>query len=111
MGTNIIQLADYLVPSYRRSRPAGARAADSAVSASWAAMAQRRVAERLARACNDAATPGGPAQRVRVTGATDEAGAPLPAARLRISGRLVDVCAELERLAAAEAAAEVPRRA
>ena len=34
-------------------------------------------------------------------------------ARLRISGRLIDVCAELERLAAAEAAdiAARPRRA
>lgn len=31
--------------------------------------------------------------------------------RLRLSGRLIDVCAELERLAAAEAGAALPRRA
>ena len=31
--------------------------------------------------------------------------------RLRISGRLIDVCAELDRLAAAEAQAALPRRA
>ena len=31
--------------------------------------------------------------------------------RLRISGRLIDVCTELERLAAAEAQAALPRRA
>ncbi len=112
MGTNIIQLADYLVPSYRRPRPARARAAAviQGTPASWSAMAHRRVAERLARASNDAA-PTGSLHSVRVTRPSGDAGAALPAARLRISGRLIDVCAELERLAAAETAAESARRA
>lgn len=111
MGTNIIQLADYLVPSYRRARPARSRAASPAAPASWSTMAHRRGAERLALACNDGAAPAELAPRVRVTRLADESGALLPAARLRISGRLIDVCAELERLAAAEAATDLPRRA
>ena len=102
MGTNVFYLGDQLrVPSYRRTR---ARPTGAVTQGPWVAMARRRAALPLAPAgdaCNDAPTRPAPAVRVSRSGsglAADGAG------RLRISGRLVDVCAELERLAAAETA-------
>ena len=48
---------------------------------------------------------------LRVTHLPDAWRAAGTSGRLRISGRLIDVCAELDRLAAAEAQAALPRRA
>ena len=133
MGTNVIHLADWAVPSYRRNRAAAA-APRAAVPAdrSWSALARQRAVQRhaadlasvdpralaLAAPAADTAAPAavsahdafGP-RAVRVTHLQDARPAPGASGRLRISGRLIDVCAELDRLAAAEAQAALPRRA
>lgn len=59
-------------------------------------------------ACGAGATPAlrRPLRIVRVM----EAGQPAGAERLRISGRMADVCAELDRLAAGEAAQQIATR-
>ena len=110
MGTNVIYLADRAVPSYLRPRALPQHACGA-----WSAFAHERTARQraLARApSNGAPLHAGraesPVSTVRVTHRSD---APVlgSSARLRISGRLVDVCAELERLAAAEAEAAAPR--
>ena len=116
MGTNVIQLADYRIPSYRRPRHPAQAGAD----AGWSSQARRRAARTLAAVAAPHATPPtsvaapriGPAPVLRVTQLSDPSTPDAPA-RLRISGRLIDVCAELDRLAAAEAAraALPPRRA
>lgn len=118
MGTNVIQLADYRIPSYRRPRHPAQAGADTG----WSSQARRRAARTLAAvaAPHAHATPPtsvaapriGPAPVLRVTQLSDPSTPDAPA-RLRISGRLIDVCAELDRLAAAEAAraALPPRRA
>ena len=113
MGTNVIQLADYLVPSYRRPRAVRQpTAASAAAPLPWSAMARARVARQCATACNDHDAPPIAAGKVRVARAADAPDTPDAGARLRISGRLIDVCAELERLAAIEAAgSSLPRRA
>ena len=140
MGTNIIHLADFAVPSYRRARApalrlvnpgAAAPQGDGHTDGLWSTMARRRAAQKLravprgealaavgpvsAGACVQARPQGGP---VRVSPSPDAGGvtgspSARAAGRLRISGRLIDVCAELERLAAAETAALAmhPRRA
>jgi hypothetical protein len=119
MGTNVIYLADLFsatpaavsVPAYRRSRlrPESAGAPGHASStASWAAAAQRRATLRPA-----ASVPVQGSSTVISQRHTSQANN-LPfdvtssgrVGHLRLSGRLVDVCAELERLAQAEAAAE-----
>lgn len=137
MGTNIIHLADYLVPSYRRTRPASAQAPQPPASraapthqlalglsevaatasppagdpaTSWQAQAQRRARQRPADQAGATGqqapgTPSPPHGRVRVLRAHGGTAGPEAGTRLRISGRLIDVCAELERLAAAEAQA------
>ena len=124
MGNKVIHLADWAVPSYRRQRSAAARTVASPAGG-WGDMARQRVAQRHAGA------QGGPtslslvpsaeaagaapivtgAPAVRVTRPVDARHAADASGRLRISGRLIDVCAELERLAAAEAQAALPRRA
>lgn len=114
MGTNVIQLADYLVPSYRRPRAVRPSAAASgAAPLPWSALARARVARQRATACSDHDTaPIGAAGQVRVVRAAQAPDAPDAGTRLRISGRLIDVCAELDRLAAIEvAASSLPRRA
>ncbi|HOB66198.1 hypothetical protein [Ottowia sp.] len=123
MGTNVIQLADWAVPSYRRPRGSTPQTA----AGTWADLARHRVAQRhateqasaqrslllvpAAAACAaNASVPAGKAPAtVRVTRPVDARHAPEASGRLRISGRLIDVCAELERLAAAEAQAAVSR--
>ncbi|MDO5692846.1 MAG: hypothetical protein Q4G70_10255 [Pseudomonadota bacterium] len=124
MGTNVIHLSDWAVPSYRRHRAAtsGTAPTDSA----WSAMARRRAAQKSADA--QAAgqrtlalvPPAAPAAdtpsatgtpTVRVTRLVDARQPAADSGRLRISGRLIDVCAELDRLAAAEAQGALPRRA
>ena len=125
MGTNVIHLADWAVPSYRRHRGAATQGSTPPDSA-WSAMARRRVAQRraaeqaagqrtlalvppAAAPANAPAAASAPA--VRVTPLVDVRQPAGDSGRLRISGRLIDVCAELERLAAAEAQAALPRRA
>lgn len=112
MGTNVIQLADYLVPSYRRPRHertlAGHR--PSGLSGSWSAMARERAAAKHLASVREPDPAAGTTPGVRVTHLVG-GGPASPRARLRISGRLIDVCAELDRLAAAEAEAQLPRRA
>ena len=65
----------------------------------------------LCVACGLAAGAAASAPAVRVTHLVDVRQPAGDSGRLRISGRLIDVCAELERLAAAEAQAALPRRA
>ena len=119
MGTNVFYLTDLLnVPSYRRTR---AQPASTVAQGPWAAMARRRAALPLQPAtppCHDAPAPAEPVLPstatastaaaqvavVRVTRAASSMVGNGASGRLRISGRLIDVCAELERLAAAEAA-------
>ncbi len=112
MGSNIIQLADHMVPSYRRLRPdRSCQPAAPARPGAWSAMARERGAEKRLAAASGPGVAAAPRRVVRVTQLADRCDAPASGARLRISGRLIDVCAELERLAAAEAAALLPRRA
>jgi len=121
MRAHIIALADYLVPSYRRTRRPGdaghrTHAARQAPDSGWSVLVRQRTthAPDIDRGHHPSGSEPGPsaAAPVRTVCLTDRQvpGAP---ARLRISGRLIDVCAELERLAAAEAAdiAARPRRA
>lgn len=96
--SNVIHLADFRVPSWRR-RGRGAAPTDSA----WAAMARQR-----AGAPEQAAATGQPSTNVRVTHFPEAANGG-GVARLRISGRLADVCAELDRLAEVEARASMRR--
>lgn len=131
MGTNVIYLADR-VPSYRRSRPHASQPPSAAVPGDrpvpapqpggWAALARERAAQRrtlqpgamqpgathlgMALAAGGAGrTPAAPAApALRVTCVAEDLGAGRCLGRVRISGRLIDVCAELDRLAAAEAA-------
>ena len=120
MGTNVIYLDDLAsapsIPAYRRARlralgPAtdcSARVTAAPAPASWVAAAQRRAALRLAAApvtARPATTlPVQPIDQATVPSASGRTGA------LRLSGRLVDVCAELERLAQAEALADAMAR-
>ncbi|MFV0681282.1 hypothetical protein [Ottowia sp.] len=100
MGSNIIHLVDYAVPSYRRTRaPAVSQivAAAQPPHNTWTDMARHRAAQKLRLVMPaDQANTQNPA--LAITPAIPSAG------HLRLSGRLADVCAELERLAAAEAA-------
>lgn len=140
MGTNVIYLAGLAVPSYRRTRTAAARAGATATVATipgtWAEGARQRAAQKQARpasasgaaaneqplapvdegaargAVNQAAAPGGQLPPVlRVTRLVDAWPAPGCGGRLRLSGRLIDVCTELDRLAAAEAQAALSHQA
>lgn len=122
MGTNVIYLDDLAsapsVPAYRRARlralgpatdcSARVTAAPAPAPASWVAAAQRRAALRLAAApvtARPATTlPVQPIDQATLPSASGRTGA------LRLSGRLVDVCAELERLAQAEALADAMAR-
>lgn len=130
MGTNIIHLADFAVPSYRRARTTAPRSnAGAGTGNTWSSQARHRVASRTRPAAPvcpapvqtilplgpDAmgSAPRGGAVRVTLRAqplAADGTAAP-GTGPLRISGRLIDVCAELERLAALEAAQAQPRRA
>ncbi len=135
MGTNVIYLAGLAsapsgaaapapssIPAYRRARqrnqlasggaPAQSSTRPSAYSpASWVIAAQRRAAMRLAAAELPLVTPSTSAKldhELRVSIPEGQTGDRM--GRLRLSGRLVDVCAELERLAQAEAATEAMMR-
>lgn len=129
MGTNVIYLADLAsapatpaassVPAYRRARlrlPAAAgaasvpsgRPAEGASPAAWVLAAQKRAALRVA--ATGATSAEGGYQALRVVNLPDMPSASGRIGRLRLSGRLIDVCAELERLAQAEAAADAMMR-
>ena len=95
-GADVLRLDDYRIPSYRRRcQPATPTPIGTSGSTSlWVSQARQRAHVSLAT------TPHG---ALRVTHYPEAANASQPAGSLRISGRLADVCAELERLAAAEA--------
>ena len=121
------------IPAYRRARwrvaapvdtgssstAAGSSAAPTAPApASWVAAAQRRAAQRVGGALKPPAPAEMPARPLLATDAPVRSvvgvgvGRPVGASNpnrpgsLRLTGRLVDVCAELERLARAEAVAD-----
>lgn len=121
------------IPAYRRARlrvaaPAGnggsstAAGSSAAVTApapaSWVAAAQRRAAQRVGGALKPQAPAETPARQLLATDAPVRSvvgvgvGRPVSASNpsrpgsLRLTGRLVDVCAEMERLARAEAVAD-----
>jgi len=71
--------------------PAAVHAADTRTCSAWAA---------LPGSCRDR-----PRRPVRVVRVMEACAAPSGAGRIVISGRMADVCAELDRLAALEAAA------
>ena len=134
VSSNVIYLADLpagaSIPAYRRARlrlappvrsnPSPIAALSSAAvtapaPASWVFAAQRRAAQRIGSALKPSATANVPAQSrragdapVRSIGAVGAVSVPNPVrpGGLRLTGRLVDVCAELERLAQAEAVAD-----
>ncbi|HOV18844.1 MAG TPA: hypothetical protein PLK10_05380 [Ottowia sp.] len=100
----VVHLADYRVPSHRR-RAAPALSAPGL--GAWAQAAQARASTRAHASAH--LPPPGAAQQpqasgaVRVTRFAEAANASGPVRHLRICGRLTDVCAELDRLVAAEA--------
>ncbi len=106
----VIHLDDYRVPSLRRRAAAStttpARSGQPGQPDRWARAAQERASTRKQAAAVDSVTSlagSGPAPTaVRVTRFADAAAARGPVRHLRLSGRLADVCAELDRLAAAE---------
>jgi len=115
-ATTVLCLDDYRVPSYRRPRRpgnAGSSLVRLAPGNAWSGLARQRALQPNASGLShhpDPAPAAAPCSappvrtlRLRVPQAPD---AP---ARLRISGRLIDVCAELERLAAAELANSPPQ--
>ena len=108
--SKVLYLADYRVPSHQR-RAAHLRQQPAGASGAWARTAQARAAGHAPPVARSAAQP--PATgAVRVTHFAEAANAHGTARKLRICGRLADVCAELERLAAAEERqAALPRRA
>ena len=135
VASYVIYLADLpaggSIPAYRRARlrvaaPAGnggsstAAGSSAAVTApapaSWVAAAQRRAAQRVGGALKPPAPAETPARPLLTTDAPVRSvvgvGRPVSASNpnrpgsLRLTGRLVDVCAELERLARAEAVAD-----
>ena len=121
MGSNIIHLSDFAVPSYRRTRAAGVHTTqalatgpegDSGIGSgsAWASMARQRAAQKWQvtperNGALTAPTADSEASNAAVLPLHAKRVATTPCAgAVRLSGRLADVCAELERLAAAEAA-------
>ncbi len=97
----------YAIPSFRR-RPASSLAPAGASGENWGISARRRAALRLVEP-PDADSPAAhlpqpptPPQPLRVMRLIEAGQAPGVAGRLRLSGRMADVCAELDRMAAAE---------
>ena len=105
MGNNVYFLSDFAqatTPSYRRRAPSSHGTQSPGV---WSTLARSRGVQKLATVSNDSATSSSviPLATVRITHLPDSAQSPAATGRLRISGRLADVCAELDRLAEAEA--------
>lgn len=130
MGTNVISLAEFAarcgVPSYLRQRapqthtPTDAGTShDRAVAASgWAAAARRRAALRNGGTNPAHAVAEAPPRTATFNTQRNDVTRPMSACpvtpdlagHVRLSGRLIDVCAELERLACAEAFADAATR-
>ncbi len=98
----------FTVPSFRR-RTASSPTQAASSGEQWAHAARRRAALRLVESSFPASLPTSatcrpplPAQPLRVMRLVEAGQAPGTAGRLRLSGRLADVCAELDRMAAAE---------
>ncbi len=103
-AASVVQLSDYLVPSHRRRGVSAAPAAPVVKPGVWAQAAQARARSRVhtpVLSAKSAVQPRAGAA-VRVTRFAEAANAGGPVRHLRLSGRLADVCAELDRLAAAE---------
>ena len=105
---NVLFLADYLVPSYRRRAVAARPQPGPRIQATLPHTAIQPRADPAGEPTAGIAA----VRTVRVTHFTEAANARGAVRKLRICGRLSDVCAELDRLAAAEARlAAQPRRA
>ena len=111
-SSKVLYLADHRTPSLQRRAAQRRQQAPDAPGA-WTRMAQARAQGHLSPEPASHAVPGAaPARPVRVTHFAEAANAHGAVRRLRICGRLADVCAELGRLAAAEERqAALPRRA
>lgn len=103
-----IQLSALGIPSFKR-RPPAARGELPSKGESWAVAAKRRAALRLVdptverpRSMAPSSGAAAPAPVVRVMQLVEAGQLPGTTGRIRLSGRLSDVCAELERMAAAE---------
>ncbi|MEZ5608752.1 MAG: hypothetical protein R3E52_16995 [Burkholderiaceae bacterium] len=110
--SKVVCLADYRTPSIQRVA-AQRRQQPMDAPGAWSRMAQARAAALAHPEPSARLTAAAPAVGlVRVTHFADAAAAHGTVRRLRICGRLADVCAELERLAAAEERqTALPRRA
>jgi len=109
-SSQVSLLSAFAVPSFRR-RPVLPQAQAALSGEHWASLARRRAALRLVESpCATALSahpsqPLLPPQPLRVMRLVEAGQAPGTAGRLRLSGRLADVCAELDRMAAAESGA------
>ncbi len=117
MGTNVFNFPALTIPSFRR-RPVSqqAKPATATATPNWAATARQRAALLLVESTDPAAATSHPAplrhvQPLRVLRLVEADQAPGTAGRLRLSGRLSDVCAELDRMASAEMSASRALRA
>lgn len=103
------------IPSFRR-RPKAPQAQPIEARESWLNTAQRRGALRLIQAAGTSAAAAEPissarAQPLRVLRLVEAGQAPGTAGRLRMSGRLADVCAELDRMASEDSSGSHALRA
>ena len=94
------------IPSFQR-RPKVSQAQFAPAGESWGMSARRRAALRLVESAGTSTPatkpdPGPQAQPLRVLRLVEAGQAPGTAGRLRMSGRLADVCAELDRMASEE---------
>ncbi|MBH1965504.1 MAG: hypothetical protein I8H77_14275 [Comamonadaceae bacterium] len=121
----------FSVPSFRR-RPATSQTQLTPPGEHWAVAARKRVALRLIESSVESTTSGSPTppqqptlqpipqpqpspyqaqQPLRVMRLVEAGQVPGTTGRLRLSGRLADVCAELDRMVAAEPFSTRARRA
>ncbi len=99
-----------------RRRPKASQAQPGAARESWTATAQRRGALRLVQGADTLATTAETVasariQPLRVLRLVEAGQAPGTAGRLRMSGRLADVCAELDRMASEDSSCSHALRA
>jgi hypothetical protein len=81
------------------------RGSSRAVQRNCAAPRPAGVVQRPVRGATSAVAPQRPCRPLRVVRFVEPTRAAVDAGRMRISGRMADVCAELDRLAALEATA------